>query len=79
MRSPSLNEKRLAWRSKVALDHFLAASLFCNEERQSSSSDSNFNKRCSIGVVSGNSSMEVHKVGFRTRWGGWLQAMDEMK
>jgi hypothetical protein len=31
MRSPSLNERRLTWRSKVALDDFLAVSLCLNE------------------------------------------------
>jgi hypothetical protein len=39
----------------VALDYFLAASLFCNEDRRSSSNESRFSKHCSIGAVSGNS------------------------
>jgi hypothetical protein len=47
----------------VAFDHFLAASLFCNEDQRSSSSDSKFSKHCSIGAVSGNSSMAVRNVG----------------
>jgi hypothetical protein len=81
MTSPSLNERRLTWRSKVALDHFLAASLFYNEDRRSSSNDSQVNIHCSIRVVSGNISMVVHNVGIShsigrvdlvpwTRWNG---------
>jgi hypothetical protein len=48
---------------KVALDHFLAASLCCNEDQQSSSSDSKISRHCSIGEVSGKSSMAVHNMG----------------
>jgi hypothetical protein len=47
----------------VAFDHFLATSLFCNEDRHSSSRDSKFSKHFSIGGVSGNSSIAVRKVG----------------
>jgi hypothetical protein len=47
----------------VALDDFLVVSLCLNEDRQSSSSDSKVNKHCSIGAVSGNSSMVVSNVG----------------
>jgi hypothetical protein len=63
MRSPSLNERRLTWWSKVAFDHFLVSSLFYNEDRRSSSSDSKFNKNFYIGAMSGNSSIAVCKVG----------------
>jgi hypothetical protein len=63
MRSLSLNDQRLTWRSKVALYCFLASLLCCNEDRQSSSSDSKVSRRCSIGAVSGNSLMAVHNVG----------------
>jgi len=47
----------------VALDDFLAVSLCLNEDKRSSSSDCKVNKHCSIGAVSGNSSMVVSNVG----------------
>jgi hypothetical protein len=47
----------------VALEHFLAASLCCNEYRQSSSSNSKVSKRYNIGAVSGNILMAVRNVG----------------
>jgi hypothetical protein len=47
----------------VVLDHFLVASLFYNEDRRSSSSDSKFSKHCSIGVVSSKSSIAMCEVG----------------
>jgi hypothetical protein len=46
----------------VALDHFLAASLCCNEDQGSSSSDSKLSRHYSIGEVSGNSSITVCNV-----------------
>jgi hypothetical protein len=81
MRSPSLNERRLTWWSKVALDHFLAASLCCNEDQRSSKSDSKVSRCCSIGAMPGKISMVVHNVGILhsigrvasipwTRWNG---------
>jgi hypothetical protein len=47
----------------VALDHFLAASLFYNEDRPSSSNESKVSKNFSIGAVSGNISMAVCNMG----------------
>jgi hypothetical protein len=52
----------------VALDHFLAASLFCKEDRRYSSRDSKFSKRCSIGVVSRISQLRCVRWEFHTRW-----------
>jgi len=47
----------------MALDHFLVASLCCNEDQWSSSRDYEANKCCSIGAVSTKSSMAVRNVG----------------
>ena len=47
----------------MAFDHSLATLLLYNEDQQYSYSDSKFSKCCSIGVVSGNSSIAVCKVG----------------
>jgi hypothetical protein len=42
---------------------FFSCLIVCNEDRRSSSRDSKVSRRCSIGAVSGNSSMVVHNVG----------------
>jgi hypothetical protein len=63
------------------LDHFLVASLCCNEDRRSSSRDSKVSRHCSIREVSGKSSMLVLNMGIShsigsvasipwTRWNG---------
>jgi hypothetical protein len=65
----------------VALDHFLVASLCCNEDQRSSSSDSKVSRCFSIREVLGKSSMAVLNVGIShsigrvasipwTRWNG---------
>jgi hypothetical protein len=78
MRSPSLNERRLKWWSKVSLDHFLVASLCFNEDRRSSSSESKVRRSCSIRAVSSKSSMEVRNMGishsiWRVAWIPWTR------
>jgi hypothetical protein len=51
------------WQSKTALDCFFFASLFCREVWQYSSKEIILSNRCSIGVVSGRSSIVVRSVG----------------